>query len=313
MSRTWAWVRLLAGASVLGLLLLRFGTGPFTDAWQVTSWPAVLTALLLTLLGTLTSAWRWRVVSRSLGVPLTVRDSLTAYYRSQFLNSALPGGVLGDAHRAVRHGRASGDLTTGVRATVWERLAGQAVQVGLAVAALVLLPTPWQGSVTATVAVPVLLGILAALALVVRRRSDVWLGRDLRTLLRPAVALPVVLASGGSTVVHLAVLAVAVRSAGVTASPTVLLATGLVVLVGSAVPLNVAGWGPREGVAAWAFGVVGLGSAAGLTVSLVYGVLAAAATLPGALVLVGDLVARRRARGAVRVEPVRAPLEAACG
>ena len=53
-------------------------------------------------------------------------------------------------------------------------------------------------------------------------------------------------------------------------------------------PVNIAGWGPREGLTAWAFGLAGLGSAAGLTVSVVYGVLAAVATLPGALVLVGD-------------------------
>jgi hypothetical protein len=39
--------------------------------------------------------------------------------------------------------------------------------------------------------------------------------------------------------------------------------------------------------------MAGLGSAVGLTVSVVYGVLAAVATLPGALVLVGDALARR--------------------
>ena len=73
-----------------------------------------------------------------------------------------------------------------------------------------------------------------------------------------------------------------------------LVTTGLVVLVGSAIPLSIAGWGPREGVTAWAFGVVGLGAAAGLTVAVVYGVLAGVATLPGAVVLVADVVARRR-------------------
>jgi hypothetical protein len=85
----------------------------------------------------------------------------------------------------------------------------------------------------------------------------------------------------------------AVRAVGVEASWTVLVATGLVVMVASSVPVNIAGWGPREGLTAWAFGVAGLGSAAGLTVSVVYGVLAAVATLPGALVLVADAAARR--------------------
>jgi bacteriorhodopsin len=65
----------------------------------------------------------------------------------------------------------------------------------------------------------------------------------------------------------------------------------------SAVPTNIAGWGPREGAAAWAFGSVGLGAAQGVTVAVVYGVLALVATLPGAVVL---LVARRRARDSAR-------------
>ena len=76
------------------------------------------------------------------------------------------------------------------------------------------------------------------------------------------------MASCGSALGHLAVFLIAVRAVGVDASWSLLLVTGLVVMIGSAIPLNVAGWGPREG-------------------------LTAVATLPGALVLVGDAVARR--------------------
>jgi nitrate reductase gamma subunit len=52
--------------------------------------------------------------------------------------------------------------------------------------------------------------------------------------------------------------------------------------------VNIAGWGPREGAAAWAFGAVGLSAAAGVTVAVVYGVLALVATLPGAVILMAD-------------------------
>jgi len=306
MNRVRPWLRLVVALGVLGFLLVRFGTGPFEEAWRVTTWPAVLAALVLTGVATLASAWRWRTVARSLGVPLTVRESVSAYYRSQALNSLLPGGVLGDAHRAVRHGRAAGDLGSGVRATVWDRFGGQGVQVALALLALSLLPSPWRGSpvaVVALVAVPVV-GLLGVL--VVRGRGESWPARDLRGLARPPVLLPVVVSSGVGTAAHLTVFAVAVRSVGVDLPPAVLVATGLVVLVGSAVPLNVAGWGPREGVTAWAFGVVGAGAATGLTVSVVYGVLAAVATLPGLLVLGGDILERRRTR-ALAPRPVLEP------
>jgi hypothetical protein len=81
---------------------------------------------------------------------------------------------------------------------------------------------------------------------------------------------------------------------GVEVPPVSAVVTGLVVLAGSAVPLSIAGWGPREGVTSAVFAVVGLGSATGLTVSLAFGVLSAVATVPGALVLLADAALRRR-------------------
>ena len=44
------------------------------------------------------------------GDDAAVRGAVAAYYRSQFLNLTLPGGVAGDVHRAVRHGREIGRI-----------------------------------------------------------------------------------------------------------------------------------------------------------------------------------------------------------
>jgi hypothetical protein len=62
---------------------------------------------------------------------------------------------------------------------------------------------------------------------------------------------------------------------------------------------NIGGWGPREGVTAWAFAAAGLGAAQGVTTSVVYGVMALVAALPGAAVLFVAWLrsARRRGRG----------------
>jgi hypothetical protein len=49
---------------------------------------------------------------------------------------------------------------------------------------------------------------------------------------------------------------------------------------------SVAGWGPREGATAWAFGAAGLGAERGVETAVVYGVLVLVASLPGAAVLV---------------------------
>jgi glycosyltransferase 2 family protein len=299
--RAWPRLRLLGGLLLLAALLWRFGTGPVADAWHVTTWTSVLAAVVVNLGATLASAWRWRVVSRALGAPLGVRTSFTSYYRSQFLNSVLPGGILGDAHRGVRHGRKAGDLGVGLRATVWDRVTGQVVQVGLAVLALAVLGT------SLTRLAPVALAVVAVLLgggwllIRARRTASAWVGDDLRTLVRPPVSGPITLASLGSTAGHVVVFLVAVHAVGVDASWRLQVTLALVVLVGSAIPLNVAGWGPREGVTAWVFGAAGLGASTGLTVSIEFGVLSALATAPGVLVLVADTL-RRRARRNLETE-----------
>jgi hypothetical protein len=93
---------------------------------------------------------------------------------------------------------------------------------------------------------------------------------------------------------HTAVFLIAVESTGVSVSTQRMLPVVLVVLLAAAVPTNVAGWGPREGAAAWAFGTVGLTAGQGVTAAVLYGVLALAATLPGMVLL----LAGRRGRTA---------------
>lgn len=97
----------------------------------------------------------------------------------------------------------------------------------------------------------------------------------------PGVLLASAVAASGHVVTFL----IAARTAGVNATPLRLLPLALIVLVGAGLP-SIAGWGPREGVAAWAFGTAGLGPAQGVAVAVVYGVMVLVATLPGAIFLV---------------------------
>jgi hypothetical protein len=98
---------------------------------------------------------------------------------------------------------------------------------------------------------------------------------------------------------HLLVFVLAVRVAGVPAAALDVVPLGAVVLLAAAVPASLAGWGPREGTAAWVFGAAGLGVDTGVTTAVVYGVMALVATLPGAVVL---LVGR-----ATRPQPLSLP------
>lgn len=306
----WAWARPVGGAGILGVLVWRLGTGPFLDGLRGVTAGSLLAALALTGLATVCSAWRWQVVARGLGVGLGLREAVAAYYSSQFLNSALPGGVLGDVHRGVQHGRDAGDVGRGLRAVAWERAAGQGVQVALLVVVLCTLASPVRpamGRVLAGVAVG---AVVVALALVVARtrfrggtsgaaRVLRAARDDVRAGLLHRRAWPVV--AGTSVVVaaaHTGTFLVAAWSTGVQASPARLWPLAMLVLFAMVLPVGIGGWGPREGVAAWVFAAAGLGAAQGVAAATAYGVLGLLATLPGAVVLVAGRVRRGRLRAA---------------
>jgi hypothetical protein len=64
-----------------------------------------------------------------------------------------------------------------------------------------------------------------------------------------------------------------------------MLPIALLVMAAMVLP-SIGGWGPREGVTAWAFGAAGLGAQRGISTAVVYGVMVFVASLPGAAVLV---------------------------
>jgi uncharacterized membrane protein YbhN (UPF0104 family) len=256
------------------------------------------------VLTTVCCAWRWRLVARGLGVDLRLGTAVAAYYRSLFLNVTLPGGVLGDVHRGISHGRETRDVARGLRAVAWERSAGQAVQAILTVAVLLVMPSPVQAAVPFVALA--LLGAAAGVALAARARPAVgrsrWarllraVGRDLRDGLLarrawPAIAIASALVVAGHVVTFL----IAARTAGATAPPSQLLPLALLVMLGAALP-NVGGWGPREGVTAWAFAAAGLGASPGVATAVVYGVMVFVASLPGAAVLAAGWIRRTRDR-----------------
>jgi hypothetical protein len=118
------------------------------------------------------------------------------------------------------------------------------------------------------------------------RRSVTAAVGDVRDgLLARRAWLGVLTASGLAVAGHLATFLIAVRTTGLAVSPVRVLPLALLCLLAMAVPLNLAGWGPREGVAAWAFGVAGFSAEQGVAASVVYGIMVLVASLPGAAVL----------------------------
>jgi uncharacterized membrane protein YbhN (UPF0104 family) len=294
--RGWALARVGGAAAVLAAIVWRLGTGPFLDGLRALDGRALAAAAGIGLITTTCCAWRWTVVARGLGVRLSLTAAVAAYYRSIFLNLTLPGGVIGDVHRGVSHGRGAGDVGRGLRAVAWERAAGQAVQALLTLAILLVLPSPVRSFVgPAAVAVVAAAIVLVVLAERVRPHGRSWWARlrrgvagDIRAGLRARRALPVVVLTSAVVVLgHAVAFLIAARTAGATASTMQMLPLAMLALLGMVVP-GIAGWGPREGVAAWVFGAAGLGAGTGVATAVVYGVMALVAGLPGAFVLIGE-------------------------
>lgn len=353
----WPRLRLLAGLLVLGVVLGRLGAGPFLTGVAAVDGRAAAAALAIGAVTTVCSAWRWRVIAGRLGVGLPLRSAVAAYYGSQLLNATLPGGVVGDLHRAVRHGRASDAPGRGMRSVAWERAAGPVVHLALTALLLLTLPLPWAGTGPALIegpgsvvagfglAVGVTAGAIAVLAGAVhavrRTRGTRRTGRtgrtgpgshrigraapvaggphrapvaaalaavavagaDLRVALLARTAWPQVLAASVVVVLgHALTFVLAIRITGGTAPVAELWPVAMVVLAAMLLPVNVGGWGPREGVAAGLFAAAGWGAAQGVAAATAFGVLSLIATLPGLVVLLARPVRRgfgRRPAGAV--------------
>ncbi|HEX5469582.1 MAG TPA: lysylphosphatidylglycerol synthase transmembrane domain-containing protein [Gaiellaceae bacterium] len=290
----WAWARAVAASATLAVVVWYLGVGPFLDGVRAVDGAALAAGAGIGLLTTVCCAWRWTIVARGLSLHLSLPAAVAAYYRSVFLNLALPGGIAGDVHRGVSHGRNVRDVGLALRAVAWERTAGQVVQAVVTLAVLVALPSPVRP------AIPLVLGALVAAMIVVvlvgrERPGDAgsrWarlrraIARDLRGALLARKAWPAIAFASVLVVVgHAITFVIAARTAGVTAPLRQLLPLAVLAMLAMVLP-SVAGWGPREGTTAWAFAASGLGAEQGVATAVVYGVMVLAANLPGALLLV---------------------------
>ena len=284
----------MAACATLAVVAWQLGIDPFLDGVRAVDREALAAGVAIGMLTTVCSAWRWKIVARGLGLSLPFPLAVASYYRAVFLNVTLPGGIAGDVHRGVSHGRTVRDVGRALRAVAWERTAGQVVQAVVTVAVLLALPSPVRSWI------PLVLVVLVATAVVVVlvgrarpydgrsrwarvRRAVV---RDVRAALLARSAWPTIaLASVLVVIGHSTAFVIAARTAGATAPLSRLLPLALLAMLAMVLP-SVAGWGPREVATAWAFAAAGIGATQGVATAVVYGVMVLVASLPGALVLV---------------------------
>lgn len=301
-------IRFLVGLAALLTVIAYVGTGPLLTGILSIDARTIAAALALAAVATAAAAWRWCVIATRLGLDLSWATAFGRYYQSQFLNTVIPGGIMGDVHRAVGHGQSAESVAQSARAVVIERTAGQLVQISLSLIIFFFVGAQFVGLLLAGVAV--VLGIIVvglAVAVLPYPRGRAAAMREVRELhagLGSVRALAQV--SVASVIViscHVATFAIATAAIGVTVSGGQLLVLALLVLLGASIPFSIGGWGPREGIAGWSFAVAGLGASAGVAASALFGVLTIIAVAPGAVVTLVSVI-RRRTSALFEARPV---------
>jgi uncharacterized membrane protein YbhN (UPF0104 family) len=284
----------------IGLLVLLWQVADGADAVQVllTANPWFIVAALAALtLHTVLAAERWRLTAGALGLTLARGHALREYYLAQLVNQTVPGGVVGDAGRAVRSREQAG-LTVSAQAVIVERFAGQvAVLATMIIAVTVTTVMPggldwpaWMLGLAATVTVVSLagLGVLLA-ARFVPGRFGTRVAELSRTaaiaLVGPRLWLPQLALSAGTTASILAAFAFSALAIGLSLPFGAIVALVPLILLTMLIPITISGWGLREGAAAALLPLAGATVSESLATSVLFGLLGLVAVLPGLVVV----------------------------
>jgi glycosyltransferase 2 family protein len=292
------WVLLVVQIAVaVGLLTLVWRLVDGGEALQLLSqanmaW--VIAAVAVLSFQIVLSALRWQITAGQLGITLDRGSAIREYYLSQIINQTLPGGVLGDAGRAVR-ARSHAGLWASGQAVVLERLAGQVgLLIVLSGAFVVTLTVPggleWPGWLATLVAILISLALIVPLVMsgfarLLPPRSRQFI-TELLSSARRALAgkktwVVQLVLSLATALANIAGVVFCARALGVDLSFGVAMAIVPLILFTMLVPITVSGWGLREAAAIALFPLAGLSATEGLATSVAFGVVLLVIALPG--------------------------------
>ena len=275
--------KLLVTAAMLWLIFRSVGVDAIAQTLSRIDPLLLLPAVGVLLVQFFIMAWRWRILLRVLfGKDVALRPLALSIGQGMLASQALPATVGGDAYRmALVAGRVG--AAAAVRSVICDRVLALAILIALVVVLTPVMvwrlgPTPAVMSVAAVSAcaliacmamillgrriggVPIIGSSLATVADDARRAlfggAQAWLGSALG------------LATHLFGVLLIYFLALAVRTP---LSPLDCLLIVPPVLLVSALPVSLGGWGVREGVFFAGFSMVGADPAGGVTVSILFG------------------------------------------
>lgn len=251
----------LAAAFIIGVLTL-VRPGAFAEQLTSISLSALLVTMVLQALIIMLLALRWQVLIRASGARVGFWPAFRMTTHATVMNLTLPTSVGGDVARVAFGQDAGVSLSQGSAAALLDRGIGLAVLVGFV----------WLGLFWINISLAVLTGLLGLMALVglwfIKQRTtiSVRLPERFQSFSR-ALTLAVNHQNASAMTVSLSVLAhlgsvgiavILANGMGVSLSVIGAFITFPAVILASAIPLSVGGWGIREMAAIPLMGLVAI-------------------------------------------------------
>lgn len=296
-----AWAKAAVSVGLLWLLFSAYDIGESVGRLAAIEGWALSVAAIAIPLSLFSVALRWRIILASLGERLAIRAAFALVMIGIFFNQVLPSNVGGDAVRVWRLCRRGVTLGHSLGSVMLDRVISM---FALALLVLATLPLALRMIADATIlavfsafVIAVIAGLAALLVLdrlsllvsryLPRRLVDALssLARDSRTVLldrdRAFAVLGLAILNQLLMVLLIAVLA---WGLGIRAPALSFLVLVPPALLASMLPLSFAGWGVREGVMVALFGAVGVAPGEALALSVAFGLVVLAGSLPGGVI-----------------------------
>lgn len=245
---------------------------------------------------TAVAAARWHSILHSLRLPMPIRAVVRIFYVMAFLNSFLPAGLGGDTLRVWLLRRNPHGIATALNSVLIDRLV---VVLTLLLTAVAVQPLLWRQAGNPFLLVAVVGSALAltaaicvALFLVPRIHWPIFgrllptlhaVSRDLRLVFLDIAGLSTAVAAAfaGNLLLVAAAFALA-WGAGIDVGVVAWLVVMSVVLLASALPVSIGGWGTRELAMVYMLGLFAVPPDLAAVVSIQFGLCSTIASLVGA-------------------------------
>lgn len=254
---------------------------------------AALAAAGLLLIQVVLCALRWMLITRLTPTPLPFRDAMRGYLEAAFVNAFLPSLIVSDGTRMVRAIASGAAPTHAFVGVASDRLVALSALAIASAAGLFLLPDASRHPLVVLALVGLLPAFvigLIALDLLGRVFTRFSRFRIVRPFLELASLMERLRRMPGLTAL---VIAISLAGHALSAGAFYILARQLELPIGywpmfalsapiivySAVPISVGGWGVREALSAALFGLVGIVPASGVALSIAFGLLTSAVGL----------------------------------